>query len=177
MGIAAGVTYVGYKFEHTNRQRVRGGWIVRGRVYWTVDPENAAVHGLNPLLTAWNNRGYKIGFLIKEDQEILEVNYGGQLLRPTKGLDMDIRDLIRTHGQPHGFKWRVRGGLGHREPEKILRPNVIIFPVKMRLSGGDAPQMIPVASRHLDGSFAQSVGGLWVLGHRRGRARTRRRRR
>jgi len=179
-GFAAATNFVGYKFEHTNRRRVRGGWLVRGSVYWTVDPTNVADQGLNALLQSWDARGYKIGFLIKEDQEILGVNYGGKDLRPTKRQSEDVKSLVQTHGRPHGFKWRVLGGRGYRKPENIIKPNVVIFPITMRLSGGEAPQMIPVASRHLDGSFAQSIGGLWVLGHRgrrRGRVRVRRVRR
>src|SRR5262245_4409882 len=180
MGFAAGTNFVGYKFEHTNRRRVRSGWLVRGSVYWTVDPDNVADQGLDALLESWDARGYKIGFLIKEDQKILRVRYGGRNLKPTRLQNQDVQSLVRTHGRPEGFKWRVLGGNDRRRPERILRPNVVIFPIEMRLSGGEAPQMIPVASRHLDGSFAQSIGGLWVLGHRGrrpGRARVRRGRR
>jgi hypothetical protein len=172
MGAAA--TYVGYKFEHVNRRQVRGGWLVRGTVYWTLAPASLQDTGWTAFLQGWSNDGYKIGFLLKERQTIRNLVYGGVSLSALRPQADEVADLDATHGTPENFRWHVWGGRGQRQ-FLAIQPNIITFKVALTLSGGQAPQMIPVASRHRQGSFAQSVGGLWVIGPRRRAGAARRR--
>jgi len=180
MGIAA--DFLGYKFEHTNRQRIRGGWRIRGTVYWALGPATLQTVGWTPFLETWSDQGYKIGFLLKTDQTIKKLVYGGVSLSAARPQAAEVANFDASHGTPENFAWHVWGGQGDRDYE-IIQPNIISFQVELTLSGGEAPQMIPVASRHRKGSFDRSVGGLWVIGprrraaRRRGRAGARRRRR
>jgi len=176
-------SYLGYKFEHTNRRRRSGGWVVRGTVLWTLGPDRLQEVGWKTVLQDWGGAGYKIGFLLKEGQTIETLVYGGVSLSPIRPQATEIEDLHATHGTPEGFAWHAWGGEGDRD-YKIIQPNIIKFTVALTLSGGQAPQMIPVASRHRKGSFADgSMGGLWVISprrraaRRRGKAVARRRRR
>jgi hypothetical protein len=131
--------------------------------------------GWKALLQDWGGQGYKIGFLLEAGQTIQKLVYGGVPLSAVRPQAAEVEDLDATHGTPVGFAWHVWSGQGDRDYE-IIQPNVIKFPVELTLSGGQAPQMIPVASRHRKGkeSFARSMGGLWVIGPRR-RAGARRR--
>jgi hypothetical protein len=166
MGFTA-TTYVGYKFQHTNRRRLRSGWLVRGDVYWTVGSDDLLIDGWTAFLKKWTGLGYKIGLLLRDDQRIRKLVYGGVTLSPVRPQGKQVADLDSTHGTPANFRWRVLGGLRPRKQFEIISANVIRFPVELTLSGGQAPQMIPVASRHRNGSFAQSMSGLWVIRPRR----------
>jgi hypothetical protein len=166
MGFAA-TTYLGYKFENQHRRRVRSGWRVRGKVYWTLGLETLQEKGLTATLKEWTALGYKIGLLLKDDQKITKLVYGGVRLSPVRPQAKQVADLDYTHGTPANFKWRVLGGRRERKKYETISPNTIVFPVELTLSGGQAPQMIPVASRHIKGSFAQSMNGLWLIRRRR----------
>jgi hypothetical protein len=166
MGLVA-TAYLGYKFEHTNRQRLRSGWRVKGYVYWTVDSADLPIDGWTAFLEKWHGDGYKIGLLLKNGQKIRKLVYGGVPLAPVRPQATQVADLDATHGTPANFQWRVLGSKRERKQREIVSPNVIRFPIELTLSGGEAPQMIPVASRHMKGSFANSVSGLWVIRPRR----------
>ena len=155
MGVAA--AFVGYKFEHINGRRVRGGWLIRGTVYWTLGLDRLQDMGWKAVLKDWGEAGYKIGFLLRGDQTIQRLVYGGVSLSAVRPQAAEVAGLDATHGTPENFKWHVWGGHGDRRYE-IIQPNVIKFSVELTLSGGRTPQMIPVASRHRKGPFAQSVG-------------------
>jgi hypothetical protein len=170
MGLRRG--YFGYMFEEDTAGK--NGREVKGTVYWTVNLERGRKRTtLNALLKPWNTRGYKIGFLLRANQTIHELVYGGVDLRLVTPQRPEASDLAETYGVPSGHKWVVWGGSGQRDARKIS-PNTVTFSVRMRLSPvGAKPQVVPVASRHLDGKFTASMPGLWTIGRRRPRARAR----
>ena len=157
--------YLGYWFRHDNRIQAGTGTEVKGTVFWTVNPASVPTEPLRlSFLEKWDNEGYKIGLLIHVDQEIQELVYGGVSLRLVDPLQLDA-----TYGTPPGSKWVAWGGSGHRPEREIINPNIFSFPVRMRITPlSDEPQMIPVAGRHLQGPFSQSLASVWALGRRKG---------
>lgn len=161
MGFVGG--YLGYMFIHENRRVYQDGWDVRGTVYWTLAPDRVHLQGWEKLLDAWSGEGYKIGLLIRADQTIEELIYGDipltLLPQPSEATNLE-----QTYGAPAGFKWVAWGGKGVRQ-NRLIFPIVVTFSVRMKIApAGPEPQMIPVASRHLNGSFALSMPGVWAIG-------------
>jgi len=156
--------YLGYWFRHDNRIQAGTGSEVKGTIFWTVNPASVPTPALRrSFLEKWEKEGYKIGLLIHVGQQIQELVYGGVPLGPVDPLQLDA-----TYGTPQGSQWVAWGGSGHRPEGEIIEPNIFSFPVRMRITPlADEPQMIPVASRHLQGPFSQSLASVWALGRRK----------
>jgi len=156
--------YLGYWFRHDNRTSAGTASEVRGTVFWTVNPASVGTaETLTSFRERWEKDGYKIGLLILAGQEIQELIYGGVALGSVEPQQLDA-----TYGTPQGFKWVAWGGSGPRPEGGFIKPNIFTFPVKMTITPlGDGPQMIPVASRHLQGPFSQSLASVWALGGRK----------
>ena len=154
--------YLGYMFGHDNRVATQDGWEVKGTVYWTLAPDRVYAQGWEKVLDEWSREGYKIGLLIRTDQTILSLIYGDVPL--SSAHDPEAYTLERTYGTPAGYKWVVWSGSGRRQ-YRVIEPITVTFSVVMRITPVDsAPLVIPVASRHLKGSFAHSMPGLWAIG-------------
>lgn len=162
MGLVGG--YLGYMFNHVNRMPHQDGWEVKGTVYWTLAPNRVHAQGWEKIIGDWSAEGYKIGLLIRGDQTIQELVYGEVPLALVLPQDSEATTLDQTYGTPAGFKWVAWGGSGARQ-HLMIPPIVVTFSVRMKIApAGPEPQVIPVASRHLKGSFAQSMPGLWAIG-------------
>jgi hypothetical protein len=154
--------YLGYMFSHENRVATQDGWEVKGTVHWTLAPDRVYAQGWEKVLDEWSREGYKIGLLLRTDQTILNLIYGDVPLASVN--DPDAFTLERTYGTPAGYKWVVWGGSGRRQC-RVIEPITVTFSVLMRITPADpAPLVIPVASRHLKGSFIHSMPGLWAIG-------------
>lgn len=132
-----------------------------GTVTWTVDIGRVYALGHAGLVSNWNARGYKIGLLLLEGQTIESFVYGGVSLQ---SIPEATADLDGAFGTPQGHRWAGWGlPSGDREFGQIP-PNVVTFKVQVRLAGaGPACQLIPVALRHWQGSFSESLPSLWVV--------------
>jgi hypothetical protein len=96
-----------------------------------------------------------------EGQTIESFVYGGASLQ---SIPEATADLDGAFGTPRGSRWAGWGRPnGDREFGQIP-PNVVTFKVQARLAGpGPACQLIPVALRHWQGSFSESMPSLWVV--------------
>ena len=132
-----------------------------GTVFWTVDIGRVYAVGHTGLVSSWNANGYKIGLLLLEGQTIQSFVYGGASLQ---SIPAATADLDGAFGTPPGHRWAGWGREnGNREFGQIP-PNVVTFKVQVRLAGpGPACQLIPVALRHWQGSFSESLPSLWVV--------------
>jgi hypothetical protein len=132
-----------------------------GTVTWAVDIARVYALGHAGLVSNWNARGYKIGLLLLEGQTIESFVYGGASLQ---SIPAATADLDGAFGTPPGHRWTGWGRpSGEREFGQIP-PNVVTFKVHVRLAGaGPACQLIPVALRHWQGSFSESMPSLWVV--------------
>jgi len=156
--------YVGYMFEPRGHRRVGGALAVEGAVRWTVRrPEQQSIE---QFMAAWDDRGYKMGFLVLKGQRIESISYVGLdspmvVLQPHPD---SIPDLHATLGTPAGYEWLAFASKGRRR-FAMVEPNVVELQVGIRMTPVLAdPQIIPVVSRHLDGRFAEAyMPGLWVL--------------
>jgi hypothetical protein len=149
-------------FSHENRTPLQDGWEVKGTVYWALAPDRVYAQGWDKVLDEWSREGYKIGLLIRTDQTILNLVYGDVSLASTS--DPEAFTLEKTYGMPPGYKWVVWGGSGPRQ-YRVIEPIVVTFSVLMKITPADPGSLvIPVASRHLKGSFAHSMPGLWAIG-------------
>jgi hypothetical protein len=154
--------YLGYMFSHENKAPMQNGWEVKGTVYWTLAPDRVYAQGWEKVLDEWSKEGYKIGLLIRMDQTILSLIYGDVALSAVN--DPEAYTLERTYGMPAGYKWVVWSGSGRRQ-YRVIEPITVTFSVLMRITPADPSSLaIPVASRHLKGSFAHSMPGLWAIG-------------
>ena len=158
--------YVGYMFRAGSRKRYgAAGLEVQASVTWTLtDPATRAVR---EYMATWDERGYKIGLLVAHGQRIDRLAYarqgGGEI-----DLQLDatlIPDLARTFGTPAGSEWVGFVSTKERREYVLIEPNVVEFQVTLRITPGQrGPQLVPIASRHLDGTFEQAyMPGLWVL--------------
>lgn len=158
--------YVGYMFRAGPRKRFGpDGLEVVGPVTWTLAGPTART--TQEYLDAWDKRGYKMGVLVTKGQRIDYIAYarqgGGELvLRPDAGL---VPDLDRALGTPSGYEWLGFVSSEGRRSFVLVEPNVVEFQLTFRIAPAQPrPQLVPVASRHLDGTFAESyMPGLWVL--------------
>lgn len=156
--------YLGYMFDEEHSTPDHDGREVRGTVLWTLAPDRISAQGWDQIVKEWSAEGYKIGLLLRTGQEILEFVYGDVPLSPVQPQDQEAQDLGRTYGVPAGYRWVAWGGSGQRQ-HLIVEPITITFPVRMRLRpAGPDPQLIPVASRHLKGSFTRSMPSVWTIG-------------
>lgn len=157
--------YVAYAFQANRRTALASGAVeVQGRVTWTLNLPSG--QPIDQLLQAWDDRGYKMGLLVQKGQRIESLAYAG-LAGPAVTLQPNttfVADLGATLGTPDGYEWLAFGGKGRRK-YAFLAPNIIDFDVTLRITNtAKGPQLVPVASRHLDGPFSESyMGGLWVL--------------
>jgi hypothetical protein len=158
--------YVGYMFHAGAPKRIGpDGLEVVSAVTWTLaGPPTRSAH---EHLAAWDRRGYKMGILVTKGQRIDYLAYarqeGGEiLLRPDAGL---VPDLDRALGTPPGYEWLGFVSTEGRRRFNLVEPNVVEFGLTVRIAPAQRqPQLVPVALRHLDGSFAESyMPGLWVL--------------
>ena len=132
-----------------------------GTVTWTVDIGRVYALGHAGLVSNWNARGYKIGLLLLEGQTIESfcVRRGQSSEHPRS--DRRPRRRLRHAARPS--LGRMGPPNGDREFGQIP-PNVVTFKVQVRLAGaGPACQLIPVALRHWQGSFSESLPSLWVV--------------
>jgi hypothetical protein len=158
--------YVGYMFRAGARKRIGpDGLEVVGAVTWTLagPPARSAPEHL----AAWDKRGYKMGVLVTKGQRIDYLAYarqaGGEIvLRPDAGL---VPDLDRALGTPPGYEWLGFVFSEGRRLFTLVEPNVVEFQLTVRIAPAQrSPQLVPVASRHVDGTFTEShMPGLWVL--------------
>lgn len=162
MGFIGG--YYGYMFEEQDSKADHDAREIRGTVYWTLSTRRFESRNWQQINTEWSAEGYKIGLLLRTEQTILEFVYGGVALSLIQPQNNESAELARVYGLPTGYKWVVWGGSGPREYH-LEGAITITFPVRVRLTpASTGPQMIPVASRHLKGSFVQSMPGLWAIG-------------
>jgi hypothetical protein len=158
--------YVGYMFRAGARKRIGpDGLEVVSAVTWTLAGPTA--RNAREYLAAWDKRGYKMGVLVTKGQRIDYLAYarqeGGEiLLRPDAGL---VPDLDRALGTPPGYEWLGFVSSEGRRRFNLVEPNVVEFELTIRITPAQpGPQIVPVASRHPDGSFSESyMPGLWVL--------------
>jgi hypothetical protein len=161
MGLVGG--YLGYMFtQESGGVDKSGAWDVQGVVRWALAPERVRdAAEWDAVLAQWNKEGYKVGLMIRADQRVDELVYGGVRLSALYG--DEPADLAGTYGTLAQCQWVAFGGSGTRE-SRIVMPNVVTFPVRIRITaGGPGPQVVPVASRHLKGSFGKSMPGIWAL--------------
>ncbi|MBI2527536.1 MAG: hypothetical protein HYV93_16315 [Candidatus Rokubacteria bacterium] len=161
--------YLGYLF-HPERSSTydKTGLEVQGGVCWALaGPAAATEADLQSHLVTWDERGYKIGLLIKKGQRIERLAYarvgdGEVVLRPDPSL---VSDLHKTLGTPAGAEWVGFVFSAGRRKYTLLERNIVRFEVTLRITPAEpGPQLVPVVSRHLDGTFEQSyMPGLWVL--------------
>jgi hypothetical protein len=156
--------YIGYMFTPRRHRRTGPNVLeVEGTVTWTIRrPEQEIAQ----FMAAWDAKGYKMGLLVLQSQNIESIAYQGFDRSPVE-LQPDpsaIPDLESTLGTPPGYKWLAFYSTGRRA-FTMLEPNVVQFTVGVRISPAQSgPQTVPVASRHLDGTYADSyMPGLWVL--------------
>jgi len=161
MGFAK--TFPGYRFEQDDPRPSTGKgdtFDILGTVYWTVDIDQVTSIGLGGFVTQWNGAGYKVALLLPDRQRIESFEYGGTRLESVDA----AADLNAVYGTPGGHYWAVWGlRSGDRQHETVAL-NVVRFKVHVRLAGpAPNPQLIPVLSRHFEGSFKASMPGLWVV--------------
>lgn len=132
-----------------------------GTVTWTVDIARVYAFGHAGLVSNWNAKGYKIGLLLLEGQSIESFVYGGASLQ---SIPAATADLDGAFGTPQGHRWAGWGRENGSREFGQIPPNVVTFTVQVRLAGaGPACQLIPVALRHWQGSFSESLPSLWVV--------------
>jgi hypothetical protein len=160
--------YVGYMFEPRGHRRQGPNSLeVQGVVRWTVRrPDDRSIQP--EFMAAWDDRGYKMGLLVMKGQQMETIQYAGFDGRPPVTLEPlpgAIADLEATLGTPPGYQWLAFGAKGRRNYVIVEPPNVVEFEVAIRITPAQAgAQIVPVASRHMDGTFAESyMPGLWVL--------------
>ena len=157
--------YVAYAFQANSRTALAaGGAEVQGRVTWTLlsafTPQTIAQH-----MEGWDNLGYKMGLLVMKGQKVESVVYAGLTAPATLQADPSfVADLGAALGTPNGYEWQGFYGKGRRK-YTFTAPNIIDFEVTLRITApAKGPQLVPVASRHLEGSFTIGyMGGLWVI--------------
>ena len=161
--------YLGYLFRADAQARYeKSGLKVDGTICWTLS-EAAGTNESELLdyLTKWDQRGYKTAFLIKKGQRIDQVAYaragGGDLVLSPD--DRVTGEVERAIGTPPGYVWAGFVSSEGRRKFTFLERNVVCFEVTIRIAPAESePQLIPVVSRYLDGSFEKSyMPGLWVL--------------
>ena len=155
--------FPGYRFDQEDPLPSAGKGSVAdvyGTVYWTVDVDAVNQSGLDGVVSQWNGRGYKVALLLPEGQQIEGFEYGGINLQRVEA----AADLHSVLGTPGGHQWSVWGlPRGHRQHDAFAT-NVVAFKVRVQLAGpAPTTQFIPVLSRHREGSFGQSMPGLWVI--------------
>ncbi len=160
--------YVGYMFEPRGHRRQGPNTLeVQGVVRWAVRrPDDRSIDP--QFMASWDDRGYKMGLLVMTGQQVEVVQYAGFDGRAPVILDAipsAVADLDATLGTPSGYQWLAFGSRGRRSYVMVEPPNVVEFEVALRITPAQAgPQIVPVVSRHMDGTFAESyMPGLWVL--------------
>ena len=157
--------FVAYAFQANQRTALAsGGAEVQGRVTWTLlsafTPQTIAEH-----MTAWDNLGYKMGLLVMKGQKVDSVVYAGLTEPAMLQVDQSFApDLGAALGTPDGYEWQGFSGKGRRK-YTFTAPNIIDFDVTLRITpAAKGTQLVPVASRHLTGTFTTAyMGGLWVI--------------
>jgi hypothetical protein len=162
--------YLGYLFRADAVTRYeKSGLRVEGTICWTLS--EAAGKNANEFLdylTQWDQKGYKTAFLIKKGQRIDQVAYarsgGGELLVLSPD-DRVTDEVERVLGTPPGYVWAGFVSSEGRRKFTFIEPNVVCFEVTLRIAPAETePQLIPMVSRHLEGSFENAyMPGLWVL--------------
>ncbi len=165
--------YLGYTFQPKpgppSRQETTG-LRVEGTVCWTLSQRVGTSEAeVSRFLAGWDEKGYKMGLLVKTGQRVERLAYaregGGELaLRPDAGVKAELERVL---GTPAGGEWvGLVSSPGRRKythaPEE---PHIVCFEVTLTIAPAEeGPQPIPVVSRHLAGSFADSyMPGLWVI--------------
>jgi hypothetical protein len=158
--------YAGYMFRATRVRKVGArGLRVEGTVCWTLAGKGASQ--IRAYLPTWDARGYKIGLLVRKGQRITRLAYaapgGGEVrLAHDPGL---TDELGRALGGEPGRRWLGFFATGARRKATLVAPNIVCFDVTLEISpAGARPQLVPVAARHLRGTFSDSyMPALWVL--------------
>ena len=152
--------YHGYRFMQDSAANGGKGkdFELYGTVTWTVDIARVYAFGHAGLVSNWNARGYKIGLLLLEGQTIESFVYGGASLQ---SIPEATTDLDGAYGTPRGSRWVGWGRPNGEREFGQVPPNVVTFKVHVRLAGPAPPcQLIPVALRHWQGSFSESMPSL-----------------
>jgi hypothetical protein len=134
---------------------------VQGEVFWALNPDRITSRKLlDEFLVQWDKSGYKIGLQIPTGQTIERLEYGGVALQ-----SVDTQGLAQAYGTLSGFTWVAWGSRDRqRTLGKTYGLNVVVFPVNMTITPRvQGPLTIQVASRHFEGSFAQSFPGVWAI--------------
>ncbi len=157
--------FVAYAFQANSRTALAaGGAEVQGRVTWTLlsafTPQTIAER-----MTAWDNLGYKMGLLLMKGQKVGSLAYTGlEGPAPLEPNTSFVADLGAALGAPDGYEWQAFSGKARRK-YTFTQPNIIDFEVTLRITpAAQGTQLVPVASRHLQGTFTTAyMGGLWVI--------------
>ena len=148
--------YVGYMFRAGSRKRYgAAGLEVQASVTWTLtDPACRSVRGY---MGTWDEGGYKsgpwwVGWRVGELGVLVGGGGGGGAGAVPAGCGA-------------GSEWVGFVSTKERREYALIEPNVVEFQVTLRITPGQrGPQLVPIASRHLDGTFEQAyMPGLWVL--------------
>jgi hypothetical protein len=169
LAAVAAKIYMAYQFRALRSARdAEGRLTVRGTVYWALSRKRLGnVAEVKRHLGNWEKRGYKIALLIRKGQRVERLAYaaegGGDLeLKPDAKVAASAHKAL---GTPSGSRWVGFVSAGGRRKSTLVDPNVVAFDVSLTVARtARTAQIMPVISRHLEGSFADSyMPGLWVL--------------
>jgi hypothetical protein len=158
--------YQAYSFRPTKATAAGNVLTVEGAIQWRLAPELEPWGHLNG---PWAAKGYKSGLAIGADQTITEFWYRGESGNPIKMVPSpaDPPVLVQTYGTQDGYQWVAFTSPPNPELRKhSIRNDTIEFTVMKLEISPKRPnaQLIAVASRHANGSFADgSTASLWVL--------------
>jgi hypothetical protein len=146
-------------------RHIRSEWVVEPTIVRTFAVLDLALPGQPDTYQAverLESIGIKMGLLIGEDQQVLELECSG-VIGQADGTMPD--DLAMVFGTPAGQKWT--GFVFYPAPTATQPiPTIAQYDLRLELDGiTSLPQLIPAPSRYANpSSFAEShLSALWVV--------------